>query len=920
VSNFISNELPDKKSLRYDFLFEEGLKYAQKFSGDVWTDYNYHDPGVTFLEYLCYALTDLGYRANFQISDLFLFGKDNFNSVDENLLFGPALAFTSSPVTTNDYRKLIIDQVKKVVNVWVNPVLNNKRGIKGLFQIFIECSEELSDFEIRFLRREVEAVFHANRLVGHDLESIHILKKVYLSLEGVVTIESDSLGELVIAKIYAAIDKYLNPQVAFHDPFKLWQELGYAPDEIFNGPLPKYGYVFDDDLKPKVEAIYLSRIKELILSVEGVKEIRDIRLFKNGLPVFDGFIHFEQGEYPSIKYLDEVTEMFESGLKIYKNNSEYQTDLMLTKQLVSAEILSGSHYYHKEISYNQQLTEGKFSYDELVKHFSIHNELPDLFGVGKNGLSKNASKEMKVSSIQVASYLYFFEQIMASYLAQLANLRVLFSVNNKQNTYFNQVPSDISNLDQFIFDQTQHFQKLEEFSQNHGNFFDRKNRLLDHLLARFGEKIDEVNLKKLSPNFGSYISDESQSMVLDTKSSYLKAVIDLGKNKAKAFNIKGLDTWNSENVSGLEKRIALSLNIKNWSRRFLSESFLEMANIEDASKTKTWSVDNLSTSVGLVEVWKLPSENYVENKAHFFGKGRKFINYIFEAIYHDKTIYKISSSDENSHYLLMKQRDADRPFVLYESRRPEDCIHAKIKLEQTIKDIDQKSEGFHLLEHILLRPLEPVAYLFSFLNERGEQYIDGIYAGELDEQKIQSEDLISLGLDEENYSIVEEENGIDLSVYLYNSKHEPVAKLKKVFSSKPGAKKAILGAQDFFKKILSKTIEIDTVLEINNVAGSGTGDYADFSFSEEISFILPKWPHRFQKADFKKYLKELIQENIMAHHAVNIYFLELDELVRFEEVYQQWISAKNEYNPELKKLDALSLQLIQLLKEFKPEQ
>ena len=45
------------------------LRLAQTLSGHAWTDYNLHDPGVTMLEQLCYALTDLVYRADFPVAD-----------------------------------------------------------------------------------------------------------------------------------------------------------------------------------------------------------------------------------------------------------------------------------------------------------------------------------------------------------------------------------------------------------------------------------------------------------------------------------------------------------------------------------------------------------------------------------------------------------------------------------------------------------------------------------------------------------------------------------------------------------------------------------------------------------------------------------------------------------------------------------
>ena len=66
----ISDKENLSKSQDYDFLREEALQYIQSISGKLWTDYNTHDPGITILEVLCYALTDMGYRSSFPIQDL----------------------------------------------------------------------------------------------------------------------------------------------------------------------------------------------------------------------------------------------------------------------------------------------------------------------------------------------------------------------------------------------------------------------------------------------------------------------------------------------------------------------------------------------------------------------------------------------------------------------------------------------------------------------------------------------------------------------------------------------------------------------------------------------------------------------------------------------------------------------------------
>ena len=51
-------------------LKREGIESVQNLSGKNWTDYNLHDPGITILEQLCYALTEIIYQADFDVADL----------------------------------------------------------------------------------------------------------------------------------------------------------------------------------------------------------------------------------------------------------------------------------------------------------------------------------------------------------------------------------------------------------------------------------------------------------------------------------------------------------------------------------------------------------------------------------------------------------------------------------------------------------------------------------------------------------------------------------------------------------------------------------------------------------------------------------------------------------------------------------
>lgn len=918
MSNSIPSEHFEKPILRYDLLFEEGLSYVQKYSGKIWTDYNYHDPGVTFLEYLSYALTDLGYRTNFPIEDLFLFGSDSFDSIKENLLFGPAAAFSSSPFTVNDYRKLIIDRIKLVANAWVVPIKGNKMGLRGLFEIFIECAEELSDIEVHYLKKEVADLFYKYRLVGHDLEEVFILKKVYLSIEGAIVIESDALGELVMAKLYAVLDSYINPQVKFHDPMRLWNEQGLSPENIFTGPLPKYGFVFDEDLTSKIDAIYISRIKELILSVEGVKEIRNLQLFRNGLPVFDNFVQLQKTEFPRIDYLDELKDTFESNLKLLKNNVTYEVDPIITKQLLSTEISSSNNFYYQELQYEEKLPSSRFSLEQLRTHFPIHNELPAFFGVGVTGVSKNASKEIQASALQLSGYLYFFEQIMASYLTQLSGLRQLFSIRDTSSTYFHQLPTAIPNLDKLISSQEEVTNTLHESTERIEEYLDRKNRLLDHLLARFGEKLDETKLKKICRSSDLDSSENWAKSILQTKVNLLTQLIELGQNKSKGFDVKAMEIWDCSNLSSIEKRIGLTLGIQNIIRRNISAPLMDHFQV-DKSKEQVgnWELLDLKLDGQDRKVFALPAANYEEGSLHFYGQGISFVKEIFELLTYEKGISIAQSSVTKKHYLLMKQRKSEFPSLLFQSKNLEDCVLKKDQLLAKISELDLQSEGFHMVENVLLRPLESVSYLFSFVDADGEEFIEGLYASDMESQRSLGEDLLGFGFQIDNYSIVEDETSLTYSILIYNFSHEPVARLRNNYSSKPGAKKAIDQAIQFFQDIRNRSIAPETVMGVNVVGGAGNSFPVDFQFSDTLSFIFPEWPVRFQKSDFVNYLHDLISENIFAHQSAKVYFVNVVDLYNFESLYYEWLFLKNQDQLDLRKIDVLSLQLIQLLRSFK---
>ncbi|MDZ7695047.1 MAG: hypothetical protein U5K69_28670 [Balneolaceae bacterium] len=89
-------------------------------TGKIWTDYNIHDPGITLLELLCYAITDLGYRTSYDMKDL-LADQSASSRAEGQQFYTAREILTCNPVTIYDFRKLLIDVVG-VKNAWLKPV------------------------------------------------------------------------------------------------------------------------------------------------------------------------------------------------------------------------------------------------------------------------------------------------------------------------------------------------------------------------------------------------------------------------------------------------------------------------------------------------------------------------------------------------------------------------------------------------------------------------------------------------------------------------------------------------------------------------------------------------------------------------------------------------------------------------------
>ena len=245
----IPKNVSTNDDLDYAFLRKKGQEYIEQLSSQIWTDYNEHDPGITMLEVLCYAITDLGMRMDMPIENILAPGKKTEQKVSEQF-FSATEILPSKPVTELDYRKLFID-IEGVKNCWLKPYkktvhvdcqhdklsynpedfktthddFKSTFELQGLYSIIVdyddskdeECPQEESDKNGHVeIENEIRKRFHANRNLCEDLVEISKVDTYPVAVCASVDLYPEVDEEMVHARILRTLDNYFSPSVMFY--------------------------------------------------------------------------------------------------------------------------------------------------------------------------------------------------------------------------------------------------------------------------------------------------------------------------------------------------------------------------------------------------------------------------------------------------------------------------------------------------------------------------------------------------------------------------------------------------------------------------------------------------------------------------------------------------------------------------------
>ncbi|THH39406.1 hypothetical protein [Neolewinella litorea] len=344
---------------------------------------------------------------------------------------------------------------------------------------------------------ETETLLHDNRKVGEDFCRYDRIRAEDVAVCADLHLRAGADVELTLARFYRTLELLLNPQVPFRSLPDM-EAAGYATEAIFDGPALQQGFILQDDLDASVlrSRVFVSDLINALMDIEGVLAIEALRFTvydAEGRPVapaHDWCIPVSAGHYPTLYLAASQVMVYKDGLPLLPRRAELTAVLNQLRAQDRALALPVSRLDYPVPTGTHRTRPG---------FLPVQRTLPATYGLSLEGLPDNASDRRVAQARQLAAYLIPLEVITASTADQLTYFGDLFSTDEGVSTTY-RVPDlfdtgePLEHLQDLLAGPANARDTLAGLLEREDEFTTRRNRFLDHLLARFGESMQDYTL------------------------------------------------------------------------------------------------------------------------------------------------------------------------------------------------------------------------------------------------------------------------------------------------------------------------------------------------------------------------------------------------------------------------------------------
>lgn len=711
----------DPFGLDFDTLKKDGLALVQGLSGAIWTDYNPHDPGVTILEQLCYGLTELAYRSGFEMQD-YLASKNGSIDFEQLALFKPEAIFPSQAVTINDYCKLLFAAIPDLDDVRFLPVLDEEQRPNGLYKVSVKLYEPLDQArhdpqQHLAIIAKVKAIFAAHRSLCEDIVAVDVLQTQPCFLQGEIEIQ----GNRPPAEIYAEIFFKCARKISSNIRIERYEDMlaqGMSREQIFTGPLTAQGYINDCDFEDTRATPTMAELVALVSKIEGVKQVHRLDLVnEKGVSLGDDFsCDVTEAGLPSLRFPAQDQHLHLLKLVFQPSNkghsapvsSARQTEIDIKERfLLEAAKLQLQKlefeyraFRNNENAVSQFITLPRGEYRNFKDYYSIQDQFPHIYGINRAGIPNSEPPEVKAKAKQLKAYLFPFEQLMANYLQTLQQLPRLFSLDDSlRQSYFSQYLTDDNLPDIEALYATQGGEAvIAEIQARYDSYADRRSRVLDVMLAMYGEEFFQEALQR----FNYYRQADTGQWVIENKIHFLRNLTEVSCNRASAFN--PLKPPAQDNIGSWHKRIGILLGIQQFDNQrslcaVFNERNIEMMSDEayhELAQTRALAPD-FEEAIAV----PLLNEEHPGAQLALRLKDCKLSESMLRQGY-DLSHYRLVVNAKET-MLYFQGNPQDHLYRLAALPQKSDAIVSARQFRNAMVELNQACEGLHVVEHLLLR-------------------------------------------------------------------------------------------------------------------------------------------------------------------------------------------------------------------------
>lgn len=726
----------------FESLRAQGVRLTQALSGHTWTDYNLHDPGVTILEQLCYALTDLVYRADFPVADHLLAPGEKEIDYAGLSLHPPADAFPSRATNASDYRRALLDQVPGLDDAVLATPDSEVDSVQvasdqGIYQLRLKLSQGIAPDDKQRVA-QARAAYRARRTLCEDIDSeVKLISDAHCDLQLDIEISGPRDAVDVLADVYGLCALHIAQGLHFHS-FEDLVARGLSLEQIYTGPVTELGFERDGD-PARAELLFVNDLTLLARGVEGVREVRALALRRDApdnnatRSTTTSALRWRgedwalrlrvPGVTPGLLDAQSVQALLDGEVQVRRAGSRVKVSPRdLINRMANLYVDARTRRHGQARGPTEGLPHGV--YRDLQTYSSVQDGFPAVYGLGHRGMPASATLQQQAQALQLQTYLQLFEQVMANSSAQIEHLRDLFSARDaKGPSYWWQLLDDptVPGVNAMYLPpegedpatwstEAIRARVLSDVYAARDPQVDRRSRALDHLLALHGETLSQNTLRQF---FNHLSPDELDATLLDNKAAFLNDIVRISRDRAGGLDYAQASWGLPEGGSGWQRRVGHLLGFRHVHSHPLThavhqqqcvlvaghdDSLPDVGDTAPAPRhTQPLTHDDLHADLARMPPLRRPQLNEAllrcgahRDRYRLAGAARDHAN---------------AAAPIGPQRLLLGPDENGRWWPLGECDNPEIASRAIESLRRFLLHINVESEGLHVVEHVLLRPV-----------------------------------------------------------------------------------------------------------------------------------------------------------------------------------------------------------------------